>query len=242
MPKAKTDIWKHFMLYTKGSHQTESFAACNFCSSEFKVNATRMKKHLVRDCRQCPKAIKAKYEEQVAVSCFKLKSDCPVSDRKPFVAVSAAETCSVITGSVESEDDEVDTLPATCTSLAGSADAKVSNSFFGSQATSASTSDLKVQSFVKKEQVTLFTFADKMSVKEQTETDIAFAKAVYATASPLSMCDNQHWQEFFRKLRPAWKPPSRHAMSNGLLTDWVQKSADDQPEKNRRSSCTGDFE
>jgi len=189
MPKAKTDIWKHFMLYTKGSHHKETFAVCNFCNSEFKVNATRMKKHLVRDCRHCPKTIKAKYEEQIETSCFKLKSNCIISDRKPFVTVSASETYGMMTGPVESQD-KVDALPAA--PLAGSADTKVGDPGTGFQPTCASASDLKVQSTVQKEKVTLFTFADKMSVKEQTETDVAFAKAVYATASPLSMCENQH--------------------------------------------------
>lgn len=69
-----------------------------------------MIKHLVRDCRLCPKTIKAKYEEQVAVSCFKLKSNCTMSDSKQFITVSASETCNMLTGPVESEDDEVDAL------------------------------------------------------------------------------------------------------------------------------------
>lgn len=125
--------------------------------------------------------------------------------------------------------------------LADSADKKVSNLVSGSQPTSASALDLNVQSTaLPKEKVTMLTFADKMSAKEQAETDVAFAKAVYATASPLSMCENQHWQEFFRKVRPAWKPPSRHQMSNGLLTDWVQKVQ--MTSQNKRSPCTGNFE
>ena len=46
-----------------------------FYNQSFKVNATRMRKHLVRDCSRCPEVVKAKYANQFATSSLKLKSD-----------------------------------------------------------------------------------------------------------------------------------------------------------------------
>lgn len=45
------------------------------------------------------------------------------------------------------------------------------------------------------------------------------ARAVYATSAPLSLVDNSYWIDVFKKLRPAYKPPSSHFISNKLLDD-----------------------
>jgi hypothetical protein len=230
MPKGKTDIWNHFSLH-KSTKCRDKCAFCNFCNQSFKVNATRMRKHLVRDCNKCPKVIKVLYADQVACSSFKLKSD--VVDRKPSTSTSqsnsefpAVEVNNII-------DINEDSIPSTSSMVPIS----VSGTRVHNQRTQntelvvsepqpadvTSSADMKIKTIMQRRQVTLYSFADTMSTSDQNELDVCFAKAVYATASPLSMAENQHWLEFFKKLRPSWTVPSRYEMSNRLLDDWVHK-------------------
>lgn len=51
-----------------------------FCEARFKVSATRMKKHIVRDCKRCPLPEKDQYSDEAAMSLFRLKTHIPVSD------------------------------------------------------------------------------------------------------------------------------------------------------------------
>lgn len=230
MPKGKTDIWNHFALH-KSAKRREQCAFCNFCNKSFKVNATRMRKHLVRDCIKCPKVIKAQYADQVACSSLKLKSD--VVDRKPRTSTSQSDS---EFPAVEVNDIDIneDPIPSTSSTEPMSAsETRVHNqrtqhtelvvSERQPAAVTSSSADIKSQNIMQRGQVTLYSFADRMSSSDQNELDVFFAKAVYATASSLSMTENQHWLEFFKRLRPSWKVPSRYEMSNRLLDDWVQK-------------------
>lgn len=45
------------------------------------------------------------------------------------------------------------------------------------------------------------------------------ARAVFATAAPLSLVENPYWKKFFAAIRPAFKPPNRQMMSNTLLEE-----------------------
>ncbi|CAI6369789.1 unnamed protein product [Macrosiphum euphorbiae] len=62
-----------------------------------------------------------------------------------------------------------------------------------------------------------------MNANEKKNIDVLLARAVYATAAPLSLVDNYYWTEFFKALRPAYKPPTRHLVSNKLLDDEFSK-------------------
>jgi Protein of unknown function (DUF 659)/hAT family C-terminal dimerisation region len=56
------------------------------------------------------------------------------------------------------------------------------------------------------------------------------ARAIYATAAPLSMVENPYWQTLFQKLRPVYKLPSKFQVSNTLLEnecDRVKKYTND---------------
>lgn len=44
-----------------------------------------------------------------------------------------------------------------------------------------------------------------------------FARAMYATGSPLMLTANVYWKRFLNALRPAYTPPTRHALSTHLL-------------------------
>ncbi|XP_072161387.1 uncharacterized protein [Bemisia tabaci] len=46
-----------------------------------------------------------------------------------------------------------------------------------------------------------------------------FAKAVYASGTPLSLFENPAWDEFFARLRPSFNVPSKYDLSGSLLDD-----------------------
>ena len=60
-------------------------------------------------------------------------------------------------------------------------------------------------------------FCDRVSSATQKELDESLARAIYASGTPLTIIENPFWISFFNKLRPAYKVPSRYAMSHTLL-------------------------
>jgi hypothetical protein len=58
---------------------------------------------------------------------------------------------------------------------------------------------------------------DVCTPQEKAKLDVLFARAIYSTATPFHIVENHYWIEFFRHLRPAYKLPSRHCISNPLL-------------------------
>ena len=73
------------------------------------------------------------------------------------------------------------------------------------------------KSLKKKKQSTIINFADKITNQEQKKYDTLSARAIYASASPLSMVENAHWKSFFNAIRPAYVMPSRYKISEPLL-------------------------
>lgn len=56
-----------------------------------------------------------------------------------------------------------------------------------------------------------------MTEQDQKYGHILLATAIYASGSPLMLSENIYWQKFLEFLRPAFKIPSRHDVSNPLL-------------------------
>lgn len=56
----------------------------------------------------------------------------------------------------------------------------------------------------------------KMTEQDQKYGHILLATAIYASGSPLMLSENIYWQKFLEFLRPAFKIPSRHDVSNPL--------------------------
>jgi hypothetical protein len=199
MPKRKCDVWEYY-------RQNNGSSICNFCDATFKVNATRMKKHLARDCKKCPPPVKDQFFGEVAVSSLRLKQDGytqNADDGSRNASISMPSCCSTSTN------------PST---NSGSSGTECLNAAFVKEGSTSS--DKKVQS-------TLFKFSDSMSTNECNQVDMLYAKAIYCSAAPLSMFSNTHWQQFFRRLRPAWNPPSAYKLSNSLLNEWKVKVSEE---------------
>ncbi|KAM9412479.1 uncharacterized protein ACWYII_026641 [Salvelinus alpinus] len=60
-------------------------------------------------------------------------------------------------------------------------------------------------------------FFNSMEERSQRNEDECRAQAVYATGSPLMLTGNGYWKRFLNVLRPAYTPPTRHALSTHLL-------------------------
>lgn len=65
----------------------------------------------------------------------------------------------------------------------------------------------------------ILNFCDKINQNEQKNIDILLARSIYASSSPLNLVENVYWKEFFKKIRPAYCPPSTYIISNRLLDD-----------------------
>lgn len=63
------------------------------------------------------------------------------------------------------------------------------------------------------------------------------ARAVYCSSTPLSIVENEHWTQFFEKLKPSFKLPSRFELSNGLLNAEYFRVKDTVEEKIEASLC-----
>jgi hypothetical protein len=44
-----------------------------------------------------------------------------------------------------------------------------------------------------------------------------FARAIFASRIPFSIVENEYWKEFFHKLKPSFRLPSRYELGNSLL-------------------------
>uniref|UniRef100_A0A1B0F089 HAT C-terminal dimerisation domain-containing protein n=1 Tax=Phlebotomus papatasi TaxID=29031 RepID=A0A1B0F089_PHLPP len=57
----------------------------------------------------------------------------------------------------------------------------------------------------------------------KSHLDDEFARAVYATASPFMLSENQYFKKFIQTLRPEYTPPSRKQLSGTLLVKEYQR-------------------
>lgn len=200
MPKHKSDVWDYY-------RQNNDISICNFCDATFKVNATRMKKHLTRDCTKCPPPVKVQFFDEVAVSSFRLKQDSDAQRGQNAGVETKTSSMPCSSNPFSNSTNTCSTVATECFNAVAVKDGNTS-------------SDRKVQS-------TLFKFSDSMSSNESNQVDLLFAKAVYCSAAPLSMFANPHWEQFFRRLRPAWNPPSAFKLSNSLLSEWTVKVSEE---------------
>lgn len=65
----------------------------------------------------------------------------------------------------------------------------------------------------------------------QDESNILFARAMYASDCPLAVFQNEYWKEFFHKIRPCWEIPSNYLLSNSLLDSEFERIQLDVHEK-----------
>jgi len=54
-----------------------------------------------------------------------------------------------------------------------------------------------------------------------------YARALYSSGTPLDFVEDSYWRQFFVRIRPAFKIPSRYIISNKLLdSEYARVNAD----------------
>jgi hypothetical protein len=58
MGKELSEVWEYF---TKFLEDGKMYGTCKHCGHKLQNNATRMKKHLAKDCKSCPLNVRKKF-------------------------------------------------------------------------------------------------------------------------------------------------------------------------------------
>ncbi|XP_050064229.1 uncharacterized protein LOC126553086 [Aphis gossypii] len=70
-------------------------------------------------------------------------------------------------------------------------------------------------------------FVDSITIEEQDKLEELYARALYSSGTPLDFAEDSYWRQFFVRIRPAFKIPSRHIISNKLLdSEYARVNAD----------------
>ncbi len=62
-----------------------------------------------------------------------------------------------------------------------------------------------------------------MTEHERQISHELLARAIFSSGSPLSLVENNDWINFMKHLKPAYKMPCRHTLSNKLLESEYQR-------------------
>jgi len=80
-------------------------------------------------------------------------------------------------------------------------------------------------------------YFDTIDDETQQKADESLARAIYATGSTLSLTSNVYWQRFFKVIRPAYSPPTRHALDTNLLEAEYVRVQDKVNEAIQNADC-----
>ncbi|KAE8738991.1 hypothetical protein FOCC_FOCC015513 [Frankliniella occidentalis] len=86
-----------------------------------------------------------------------------------------------------------------------------------SEASGSSSSTAPVYSTANSATTRSLKMTNKLKEGEQDKLQTLLARAMFATDIPLSAFENEHWENFFKALRPAFKVPSTYCFSTPLL-------------------------
>lgn len=253
MPRIEDTIWKNFLNITS-VHGKLIKRQCLYCKAEFFPNATRAKKHLVADCPYAPLDVKQQFLAEVNKQCFtdKRKVSLEVSNDLPVKRkLSSPSTSSLAMAGVGKVDDD-ELSPESSSDCEVDVTSDVENGEAAKlQDTSSSVETIKspkqidgldgmnTSAKVNKtfKSSSILPFTDRMSEGEQRLTNKHFARAIFSSASPLSMTESNHWQTFFKQIRPSWKPPSRYQLSVPLLDAEFEDIRSDNDKTIAQASC-----
>ena len=182
------------------------YGFCKYCNIRYFNNATRMSKHLA-SCDHCPDEVRLQFQEKKVSN---LPHNVAVMETS---ALSAAPTSSSssLPGLVcqPQHEPSAGTSAAACISVLGST---------SSELVERQTTVKLLSTCTRKASSSLITgFCDQVSTATQKELDESFARAVFATGTPLSIVESPFWKSFFTKLRPAYRLPTRYVLSHTLL-------------------------
>lgn len=207
MARKKGLVWKHFTELKSGKYKQ---GQCRYCGIKYISNVDRMQKHLLKSCKSCPLEVK---ETMVMKKEKKLQRQ---TTPRHLAMATVGDTSGSDSDGIQSDHSE---------------------KHVGSNVASSSTSTNDVMTVTTPSishvtpQKVLVGFIDHITDVEQAKLQQQMATAIYSSGAPLSIVENPYWVEFFHRLRPAFKTPTRHAVSKRLLCQAYDKMKTDLEEK-----------
>lgn len=177
------------------------------------MNVTRFKQHTILVCSQTPSEIKEKFRKTVmsqSVASNRQKADFEASMNKrakdavviqPTCVVTSKHSSQFTLSSVDVETD--DDSPVVRQPVSGE-----DNS---AQPIGSNKSDRPLRS--------VHNFMDSITPRQKNELDALWAKACFTNSWSFNSTNNPYLNEFIKKLRPSYKLPTVHCLSNQLLDD-----------------------
>jgi hypothetical protein len=202
----------------------KNYAKCKHCGQRLQKNVTRFKQHLVMLCTAAPDDIKQKFAEKAySQSCIsaavkrKMQTDFKSPSPKHVMDVTS-QAPSIPTLPDVANDGKVEGSAIPCSSTSDNTlqtRCKLPSELPSATTTTLSSDPEAVVNPATKPSV--FSFVDRVSVKQQNDLDALWAKAVFTNEWSFNSVSNPYLQQFFAKIRPGWKPPTRYMLSTGLL-------------------------
>ncbi|XP_072019467.1 uncharacterized protein [Amphiura filiformis] len=222
-------VWKHFVTETHtDEHGTsKSTSYCMYCNLRYTFpNVTKMRKHLLVKCRQCPQEVIDEVGGGRSVSPPSIKDRWGPSPtmvppnrliQLPLHEAPSTEssTSSQFTGSPQTESatsSQWSETPSLCTDRL-TIESKSSPSAQEQQAPVVKKMRLELPQPVKN------THPLRMTAWENRKVDEVIARAVYSSDTPLNFAENFYWKEAFKVLRITYRPPSKGMLVGQLLDD-----------------------
>jgi hypothetical protein len=225
MVKHKDAIWRHFGVFNDPTKKSKVMK-CYFCTKVFTHSITKGRHHLATGCPKAPADVRAACDH--LVNSIHKKSSAML---KRSMSTSSA-TASAATSSATMSTSPTDTDIEVTSDGEGSAIEDAPPPVSTSTPSSSQLETLQVKMFSgsgKTRQPTLTSadrsasvssakwIVDELTSQEEGEAHQLLARTIYSSNSAFSLVENEHLRKLFQHLRPAYRPPSRRQIGEGLL-------------------------
>ena len=220
-------VWKHFVTETHTDEQgnTRSTSYCMYCNLRYTFpNVTKMRKHLLVKCRQCPQEV----IEEVGGGRLSGVGSASASvstivggSGTPNIQLQRWNPPSTITTPNDSPSTSIQlSRPPQQAELSTSTqnESPATEHASESQSTSQGPPPAKRQCLELPQPVKK-THPLKMTPGENKKVDEAIARAVYSSDTPLNFSENSYWKEAFKILRITYTPPTKSMLTGELLDE-----------------------
>ena len=229
------DVWNEWTR--RGLVDGKRYSSCNHCGHRLQDNVTRFKQHLVLNCPSVPDDIKSKFTAIVCRQSMATNNQ----KRKLQLELSEYERNSCSSAKLALKEHMSDDITVGKSSSSYTLSQQSSSSARSDSENDSHTSryfqsptaqihkelgEIEEEGFEHKVDVCgsvgqpkrkMMDFFDHVSPREQEELDILWAQAVYTCGWSFNCMNNPFLQEFLKKIRPSWHPPSAYQLSTKLL-------------------------
>ncbi|CAK1545017.1 unnamed protein product [Leptosia nina] len=187
--KPPSDVWQYFSIISEVGYKKHG--SCKFCKKEYRhSNATRLLKHIIVECEQCPDEVKQKYITEEFVSNDRDEEGMPQSPEAPPKPSAAMSSFVKIENNFDNDETGFDPLEVPVTNLdSGPMNIKVEPDIYP---------DIGIDTDI---------------------VDKALARAALYSGLPYNIFESKHWKNAFNILRPKYRPPSAYEIEHRFLDE-----------------------